>query len=285
MKKPLFLTLLCVLSLGLFAANNKKPSERELVSQNMPKIEVPTKKYKVLCFSKPYGFRHNSIEIGKTMMEVMAEKTGLFDVTFSEDLTEFAPGKIKQYDAICLNNNTHLQKGMKDEKMRETFINYVKNGGGIFAIHSATDGGWKEYVEMIGGNFDGHPWGAGGTWGIANEDPNHPIVKNVYKGENFTIKDEIYQYKDFDRSENRVLMTLDLSHEATGKKNGKRADKDYAVAWVKNYGEGRVFVSSLGHNREIFYHPEILKMWAEGFRFVLGEVDVDTSSVPKPAAN
>ena len=53
---------------------------------------------------------------------------------------------------------------------------------------------------------------------------------------------------------------------------------------MKNYGEGRVFVSSLGHNKEIFYHPEILKMWAEGFRFVLGEVDVDTSSVPKPAA-
>ncbi|MEJ6568920.1 MAG: hypothetical protein QNL80_08635, partial [Akkermansiaceae bacterium] len=83
MKKPLFLTLLCVLSIGLYAASNEKPSERELVTQNMPEIEAPSKKYKVLCFSKPYGFRHSSIEIGKTMMEVMAEKTGLFDVTFS----------------------------------------------------------------------------------------------------------------------------------------------------------------------------------------------------------
>ncbi|MDA7888344.1 ThuA domain-containing protein [Akkermansiaceae bacterium] len=284
MKKPLFLTLVCVLSIGLYAANNKKPDERELVAQNMPKIEAPTKKYQVLCFSKPYGFRHDSIPTGKTMMEVMAEKTGLFEVTFSDDLTEFAPDKIKKYDAICLNNNTHIQNGMKDEKMRETFINYVKQGGGIFAIHSATDGGWPEYVEMIGGNFDGHPWGAGGTWGVANEDPNHPIVRNVYGGENFTIKDEIYQYKDFDRAKNRVLLTLDLTHEATGKKKGKRADKDYAIAWLKKYGEGRVFVSSLGHNKEVFYNPEILKMWVEGFRFVLGEADFDTASVPKPEA-
>jgi type 1 glutamine amidotransferase len=284
MKKPLLLTLLCVLSIGLYAASNEKPGERELVAQNMPEIEAPSKKYKVLCFSKPYGFRHASIEIGKTMMEVMAEKTGLFDVTFSDDLTEFAPDKIKQYDAICLNNNTHLENGMKDPKMRETFINYVKKGGGIFAIHSATDGGWPEYVDMIGGNFDGHPWGAGGTWGIANEDPGHPVVKDVFGGKNFTIKDELYQYKDFDRAKNRVLLALDMSHEENLKRKGKRADNDYALAWLKKYGEGRVFVSSLGHNKEVFYNPEILKMWTEGFRFVLGEVDVETASIPKPAA-
>jgi hypothetical protein len=41
-------------------------------------------------------------------------------------------------------------------------------------------------------------------------------------------------------------------------------------------------VSSLGHNKEVFYNPEILKIWVEGFRFVLGEIDVPTASIPKP---
>ena len=73
-----------------------------------------------------------------------------------------------------------------------------------------------------------------------------------------------------------MLLALDMKHEGNLKENGKRADNDYALAWLKEYGKGRVFVSALGHNKEVFYNPEILKMWVEGFRFVLGETDVPT---------
>ncbi|MEJ6581070.1 MAG: ThuA domain-containing protein [Akkermansiaceae bacterium] len=283
MKKPLIPALLATLAVGLFAASDKKESkEHGLIMAAMPKIEAPAKKHQILCFSKPYGFRHDSIPTGEVMLSVMAEKTGLFEVTFSEDLSNFEPENIKKFDAICLNNNTQIQNGLKEPAQREALLNYVKNGGGIFAIHSATDGGWDEYTEMIGGNFDGHPWNAGGTWGLVNEDPTHPIVKDVYEGKSFELKDELYQYKGYDRSKVRVLLALDMKHEGNLKENGKRADNDYALAWLKEYGKGRVFVSALGHNKEVFYNPEILKMWVEGFRFVLGETDVPTNSIPKP---
>jgi type 1 glutamine amidotransferase len=283
MKKPLIPALLATLAVGLFAASDKKESkEHGLIMAAMPKIEAPAKKHQILCFSKPYGFRHDSIPTGEVMLSVMAEKTGLFEVTFSEDLSNFEPENIKKFDAICLNNNTQIQNGLKEPAQRQALLNYVKNGGGIFAIHSATDGGWDEYTEMIGGNFDGHPWNAGGTWGLVNEDPTHPIVKDVYEGKSFELKDELYQYKGYDRSKVRVLLALDMKHEGNLKENGKRADNDYALAWLKEYGKGRVFVSALGHNKEVFYNPEILKMWVEGFRFVLGETDVPTNSIPKP---
>jgi|TARA_B110000914_G_scaffold43814_1_gene37149 type 1 glutamine amidotransferase len=285
MKNSLFLAILPVLALGLFAANDKKQSEAELVEASMPKIEAPKKKHEILCFSKPYGFRHGSIEIGETMLKVMGEKTGLFNVTFSEDLSNFEPENIKKFDAICFNNNTHIQKGLKEEGQRAALISYVKNGGGVFAIHSATDGGWPEYTEMIGGNFNGHPWGAGGTWDIANEDPGHAIVKEVHGGKGFKLKDELYLYKDFDRSKQRVLMSLDMNSEANGKRKGSRKDNDYALAWVKEYGKGRVFVSAFGHNKEVFHNPEILKMWVEGFRYILGESEVETASMKKPEFN
>ena len=283
MKKPLIPALLATLAVGLFAASDQKNSEEhDLVMAAMPTIEAPAKKHQILCFSKPYGFRHDSIPTGETMLSVMAKKTGLFEVTFSDDVANFKPENIKKFDAICFNNNTQIQDGLQDVTLRESLISYVKNGGGIFAIHAATDGGWPEYTEMIGGNFDGHPWGAGGTWGLANEDPKHPIVKDVYGGKNFELKDELYQYKDYDRSKVRVLLALDTENEKTKTRQGKRADNDYALVWLKEYGKGRVFVSALGHNKEIFYHPEILKMWVEGFRFVLGETEVPTASIPKP---
>jgi len=285
MKRSLFLALLPIIGLGVYAAKVKSMSEADLVQANLPKIEKPKKKHQILCFSKPYGFRHNSIEIGETMLRVMGEETGLFEVTFSNDLVNFEPENIAKFDAICFNNNTHIQKGMKDEALRKSLIDYVKSGGGIFAIHSATDGGWPEYVDMIGGNFQSHPWGAGGTWDIANEDPKHPIVKDVHGGKGFQLKDELYVYKDFDRADQRVLMALDMNSEVNGKKKGPRKDNDYALAWVKEYGEGRVFVSAFGHNKEVFYNSEILKMWVEGFRYVLGETDVETKSMPKPAFN
>jgi type 1 glutamine amidotransferase len=260
-------------------------SEADLVQANLPKVEKSKTKHQILCFSKPFGFRHNSIEIGETMLRVMGQETGLFEVTFSDDLSNFAPENIKKFDAICFNNNTHIQKGMKDEALRKSLIAYVKNGGGIFAIHSATDGGWPEYIDMIGGNFRGHPWGAGGTWDISNEDPKHPIVKDVHGGKGFKLKDELYVYNDFDRGDQRVLMALDMKSEVNGTRKGPREDNDYALAWVKKYGEGRVFVSAFGHNKEVFYNPEILKMWVEGFRYILGETNVETESVPKPTFN
>jgi len=285
MKNSLFLALLPLVGLGVYAAKVNPMSEADLVQANLPKIEKPKNKHQILCFSKPFGFRHNSIEIGETMLRVMGEETGLFEVTFSSDLSNFTPEKIKKFDAICFNNNTHIQKGMTDEKLRKSLISYVKNGGGVFAIHSATDGGWPEYIDMIGGNFRGHPWGAGGTWDISNEDPNHPIVKDVHGGKGFKLKDELYVYNDFDRGEQRVLMALDMKSEVNGTRKGPREDNDYALAWVKKYGEGRVFVSAFGHNKEVFYNPEILKMWVEGFRYILGDTDVETESVPKPASN
>jgi type 1 glutamine amidotransferase len=260
MKRSLLFALVPILALGVFAASQKKLSDAELVEANLPKIEAPKEKHQILCFSKAYGFRHGSIGIGETMLKVMGEKTGLFEVTVSEDLANFEPENIKKFE-----------KGFKDEALRESLISYVKNGGGVFAIHSATDGGWPEYVDMIGGNFNGHPWGAGGTWDIANEDPTHPIVKDVHGGKGFQLKDELYLYKDFDRSKQRVLMSLDMKSEVNGKRKGSRKDNDYALAWVKEYGKGRVFVSAFGHNNEVFYNPEILK--------------VETASIEKPDSN
>ena len=137
---------------------------------------------------------------------------------------------------------------------------------------------------MIGGNFDGHPWGHNGTYCLCNEDPSHSVVKGIFDGNrSFKINDELYQYKDFEREKVRVLLSIDMSKFENHRGGRKREDNDYAMAWVKEYGKGRIFVSSPGHNHHIYWHKDILKMWYQGFRFVLKELDAETESIPKPS--
>lgn len=265
-------------------AKKVTPEEIEFISKAIPKGVPANKKYRVLVFSKPYTYFHSSIGVAKEMARQMGEKTGLFYSDFTDDPADLSAENLQNYDAVYLNNTTSIERGLKTEKMRKDFIDFVRNGGGLVAIHAATDGGWPEYVDMIGGNFDGHPWGHQGTYCLCNEDPTHPVVKGIFGGEkSFKLNDELYQYKDFDRDKVRVLLSIDMSKFENQRGGRKRNDNDYAMAWVRDFGKGRVFVSSPGHNHHIYWNKEILKMWHQGFRFALGELAVETESIPKPS--
>jgi type 1 glutamine amidotransferase/mono/diheme cytochrome c family protein/glucose/arabinose dehydrogenase len=278
------ITLYLVPDLALLGAKNATPEEIEKISKAIPERISSQKKYKVLVFSKAFTYYHSSIAVAKEMAKQMGEKTGLFSADFTDDPRDLSADNLKNYDAVYLNNSTSIERGLTTEKMRTEFLEFVRNGGGLVAIHAATDGGWPGYTEMIGGNFDGHPWGHKGTYCICNEDQNHSVVKGIFDGNrSFKINDELYQYKDFEREKVRVLLSVDMSKFENHRGGRKREDNDYAMAWVKEYGKGRIFVSSPGHNHHIYWHKDILKMWYQGFRFVLREIDAKTESIPKPS--
>ncbi len=95
--------------------------------------------------------------------------------------------------------------------------------------------------------------------------------------------DEIYQVKDFSRERVRVLMSLDASKIDLANKNVKRTDKDFAVAWVRNYGAGRVFYSTFGHREDSWNRPDVQKMWLEAIKWSMGLTQGDATPRPKPA--
>jgi hypothetical protein len=161
-------------------------------------------------------------------------------------------------------------------------MDFIKGGKGIIGIHAATDNfyKWPEAAKMMGGQFCGHPWGGGGTWAVKIDDPGHPLMAS-YKGKGFKVKDEIYRTKPplYSRDKQRVLMSLDMSDEATGKKAGPE-DTDIGISWVKSYGKGRLFYCSLGHNNHLTWDPALLGHYLAGIQFALGDFPVDTK--PKP---
>jgi len=173
-----------------------------------------------------------------------------------------------------------------DASQKQDLMSFIKEDGkGFVGIHAALDTNytWPEYGEMIGGWFDQHPWMTFNA-PIINEDPDFPAVRHFPKA--FVKYDEIYQPKDWSRSNVNVLLSLDsskLNYENNPRIH--RTDHDFPVAWSKMYGKGRVFYSTLGHTEEAWEDPDIRKMYFEAIKWSLGMTEGSTTSHPRPAGS
>jgi len=236
----------------------------------------PRANRKLLVFSKCEGFVHGSIPTCNKALLIMGNKTGAFQAEFSDDMAAFDPENLQKFDAVLFNNTTRLK--FENPVHRQALMEFVKGGKGVIGIHAATDNfyEWEEGASMMGGLFDGHPWGAGGTWAVKIDEPGHPLNKS-FECRGFLIKDEIYQIKGpYSRDTHRVLLSLDMTSNRNNKVSGiKRSDNDFAISWIKSFGKGRMFYCSLGHNNEIFWNSAVLRHYLAGIQYALGDFDVD----------
>ena len=281
------------LSLLAGSARCQSPKElRELKADEIARITaaVPSKPIvraeprKMLVFWRCEGFYHGSIPVVNKALEIMGKKTGAFEVVTTDDYSVFTPEKLAPFDAVCLNNTTGLKFDPKENPDRcRALLEFVKNGKAIVGVHAATDNfnQWPEGQEMMGGKFTGHPWGGGDTVAIKIDQPDHPLVA-AFEGKTFKVKEEIYRTDPplYSRDKQLVLMSLDMSDPATKAKAEKPTDDDTGIAWIKDWGKGRIFYCSLGHNNEIFMNEAILHHYLAGIQFAFGDYKVDTK--PRP---
>jgi len=260
------------------------PDELHKIESAVPqKARVsPKQPRKLLVFNLCQGWAHTSIPYVAKALEIMGKKTGAFEAVVSSDMASFAPENLKQFDAVCFNNTTHLE--FKDPALRQSLMDFVRGGKGIVGIHAATDNfyNWPEAAEMMGGQYEGHPWTHEGTWAIKIEDAKHPLAA-AFGGKNFKINDEIYRIKPLKLRENcHVLLGLDMTDETNLKADGVSAsDKDIPISWVRSFGKGRVFYCSFGHNPHIFWNPVVLQHYLDGIQFAMGDLKADTTPSAK----
>ena len=107
------------------------------------------------------------------------------------------------------------------------------------------------------------------------EDGDFPGMK--YLSKSFTMRDEIYQIKDFSRNNVHVLLRLDADKVDLSKKGVHRQDKDFAVMWARNYGKGRVLYNGLGHTPHVWDRPDIQKMWVDQVQWSMGIIPGDAT--------
>jgi hypothetical protein len=223
----------------------------------------PTNK-KVLYITYSAGFRHDVIPLSMELLPQIGKKNG-FDVVATKDLAFLSSVSLPAYDALVFYTTGELPVSDAD---KANLVAWIKSGKGFIGIHSATDTfyQWPEYGEMIGGYFDGHPWHQ--EVKVKVEDAQHPATKGLPAV--WTLNDEIYQYRNWDRSKRHVLLSLDTSSVDLKKEGVKRTDGDFALAWTSTYGKGRVFYSALGHRADLWQKPEYQQFLAGGIRWALG---------------
>ena len=299
---------LCFLPIRNLAAADKAPSEEELkrITEAMPTktVAVPSKPVpKLLVFSLSWGYKHSSIPYGKKTVEIMAAKTKAFELVISDDLTNFEPQNIGKFGAIFFlntNNEIFLPEDLSglsseekaraieyDKLLKKSLTDYLASGGGLAVLHSgiATFRKWPEYSNIIGVGFDNHPWYSGSTVTLKVDEPNHRLAQ-AFKGPNFVVADETYQCKaPYSRDNLRVLLSIDTEKTNMNVEGIHRKDNDFAISWVKSYGEGRVFCFLLGHDHDLFWNPTFLQHLLDGLQFALGDLKADTTpsnKVKKP---
>ena len=170
-----------------------------------------------------------------------------------------------------------------DDSQKADLLSFVRDDGkGFIGIHSAaiTFVSWPEYGKMIGGYFDGHPWGVFDA-PLVVEDAGFPGMGHLPRS--FTLKDEIYQIKDFSRDNVRVLLRLDAGKVDLSQKGVHRKDNDFAVIWARELRQGARPLQRPGASPRGLGRPEIQKMWLEMVQWSMGIIPGDATPRPLTA--
>jgi uncharacterized protein len=229
---------------------------------------------KILVVTTTTGFRHSSIPTSEKILADLAKESGAFTVDFvhqpdgkpaalkkdasdeekaafktaqtqweeklKQALQKLSPDSLKNYDAVAFVSTTG------DLPIPDTagFLNWIKSGGAFIGIHAASDTfhGWPDFIAMLGGEFAHH--GPQVSVECLNEDPQHPATAHL--GKTWTIQqEEIYQFKNYDAATVHDLLILDKHPE-------NNSAGHFPVSWCKQYGQGKVFYTSLGHREDIW---------------------------------
>jgi type 1 glutamine amidotransferase len=275
-RRFLILMLAALVAGGVYTAQRADAQQRNM------------RRKRILAIGAVNGWQHDSVSHALATIEKMGQQTGLYDTYIRTDTQLVTKKKfnglniknLDDFDAVVFYTTGELDM---DPEQRASLLSFVRDDGkGFVGVHSAIDTfyRWPEYGEMVGAYFDGHPWNTFEAPVIV-EDREFPATKHFPKA--FTTYDEIYQPNSlFSRDKVRVLARLDENKIDLAQKGVKRTDKDFAVAWVKSYGKGRVFYSTFGHTESSWDRADVQQMYYEAIRWALGSSKGDATPRPRP---
>jgi type 1 glutamine amidotransferase len=241
---------------------------------------------RLLVIGQSKGYEHDSISTAMATLYNLGQRSHQWETFFRTDCAaitkkprKWGAKNLDAFDAVAFFTDGDLDM---DDSQKADLLSFVRDDGkGFIGIHSAaiTFLSWPEYGKMLGGRFDGHPWGEFQA-PLVVEDSEFPGMRHFPRS--FTLQDEIYQIKDFSREDVRVLLRLDASRVDLSRQGVRRKDKDFAVIWARTYGKGRVLYNGLGHRQDVWERPDIQKMWQDLVRWSMGDLPGDATPRPAP---
>lgn len=186
-------------------------------------------------------------------------------VEVTEDASALVSDGMADFDGLVFNTRREAELTLAEEE-RTALTQFVGGGKGFVCLHIAgcRPEAWPEYHDVTGGGWvtgsSMHPPYGQFTVNVKNAD--HPCAEGIA---GFTTNDELYM-KLASKPGNDVFLTAD-AEEGTHRWGGQATHMPggtFSLAWTRNYGNGRVFHTTLGHNGLSFQTPEFQRLVLNG---------------------
>ncbi len=197
---------------------------------------------------------HNWLECSQATRDVLVA-SGKFDVKVCEDAAILeSAGALKRYDLVFL-AMYNAKTPTLSAAAKENLLNFVKGGKGFAVSHlaSASFKEWPEFRELCGRNW------VMGTSGHARErstfkvkivNKDHPITNGL---DDFETYDELYA---------KLQGDTPITVLATGDSDWSK--KTEPLIFTLEFGQGRVFHETFGHDGKAIRHPPVAKVIVRG---------------------
>jgi uncharacterized protein len=218
--------------------------------------QAPRSKLQALIITGQNGHDWKGAE---PVLRKVLEDSGRFEVRVVEEFRGAGAETLAPYDAVILNYYEKKQPELRwGERADTALLNYVRSGKGLVVYHFSTAAfeGWTEYEKMCAGNWrpnNGHH-SARHDFQVDIKDGDHPITRGM-KAKFPQPNDELYaNLKWQPEGSYHVLATAWDDHSLYDKTKTKQpipgAGLNQPMLWTVNYGNGRVFVTALGHDAD-----------------------------------
>jgi type 1 glutamine amidotransferase len=227
---------------------------------------------KILVYTRNYvtngkGYVHDNIPDCVEAIKKLGSESE-FSVDVSAEPGVFTPENLKQYAAIVFANSNN--EAFETQAQRDAFRRYIRAGGGFVGIHSASgsEREWPWFWSMLGGKFRRHPKIQ--PFEVRVVDAEHPATKDLPS--TFTWTDECYYLDNFDKGIHPLLVTDPHKIEDPQKAEypGDTFGDSMPLAWYHEFEGGRSFYTALGHRKESYQDPILVKHIRGGILWAMG---------------
>ena len=188
------------------------------------------------------------------------EKDSRFIVRVSEDPHFLDSSAIHAYDVIVL-NFMNWEVPAPGEQARRNLREFVAGGKGLVLVHFSCGAwqDWPQFVELVGRVWDpklrGHD--PHGKFTVVPVNDKHPITLGMKP---FETTDELY-----------TCLAGNTPIEILASARSTVDQKDYPMAFVLQYGKGRVFHSPLGHDVQALDNEAVGTLFRRGAIWAAGQ--------------
>jgi type 1 glutamine amidotransferase len=234
--------------------------------------------FKLLVLAIPNKYHYEYVPIARESLEKMA-KLHAFEFTYTNK-PEVFDGDLKQYAAVMFLNTPGTELS---PKQRANFEAYMQGGGNAVLVHRATivnptdapngyPKTWEWYDKLIGRKFKTHPMVQ--TAAVDTVDKRFPATYGL--PQRWIWSDEWYETTNpYNVAIHPVLNVDESTYDVTKIWPGQVSTgmgKEHPVAWYHQVEKGRVFVTLLGHNGEMYRDPQYLAhLWGGIWWAALGK--------------